>query len=221
MGIIIFLLTILIGAGIGIGIIYAAYFALTNYQPNKSKIRTDLRKMKEEITPWISNLVPWDKEELELMSSTQTNQTVKKGMVTTAKGIFTSIYHEPLIAYSLKKYISDNHSILFARSSNHEFVYRKKKGKTEIFIDNQKVGFLNEKGMLYGNRRNRLLARINNNDTLELPIIIGEKEVGTVMKPKAGTVNPRAFQFVNKMGKQEEAVFLSLAILELVENSIN
>ena len=111
--------------------------------------------------------------------------------------------------------------VIYARTSNHEFVYRTKKDSTELFIDNQKVGVINNKGLLHGGRRNRLLARINKNENeLELPIIIGDKERGTLMKPESGSVNPRAFQFVGEMGKNEEAVFLSLAVLELVKDSI-
>ena len=110
---------------------------------------------------------------------------------------------------------------MFAGTSNHEFVYRTKKGNTELFINNQKVGIINSQGLLYGGSRKRLLARVNQNENnLELPIIIGDKERGTLMKPDAGSVNPRAFQFVGEMEKQEEAVFLSLAVLELVKNSI-
>ena len=220
---IIFFLALLVGGLLAIGVLYLAYFALIHFQPGKGKIRNDLSKMKNEITPWIDELIPWNKEELELLSSNQVKQKVKKGIITTAKGVFTSIYHEPLIAYSYKKYISSNENkVIFARTSNHEFVFRTKKGSTELFIDNQKVGVINDKGLLYGGRRKRLLARINKSENeLELPIIIGDKERGTLMKPESGSVNPRAFQFVGEMGKNEEAVFLSLAVLELVNASVD
>ena len=206
------------GGLIAIAALYMLYFALIHWQPGKGKIRSDLRKMKNEISPWLDELVPWNKEELELLSSTRTKEKVKKGMITTAKGVFTSVYHEPLIAYSYKKYISSKHnSVLYARTSEREFVFRTKKGKTELFIDNQKVGVINEEGLLYGGSKNRLLARINKSeDTLELPILVNNKERGTLMKSESGAINPRAFQFVGKMKKNEEAVFLSLAILEMV-----
>ena len=218
-----FFIALLIGGIISIALLYVAYFALLNYSPGRGKIRTDLKKMKTEINPWVDKLVPWSREELELLSSNAVHQKVKKGIITTAKGVYNSIYHEPLIAYSYKKYLSSReNTVLYARTSNHEFVYRTKKGKTELYIDNQKVGFINEKGLLYGSRRKQLLARINQDEhTLDLPIIIGNKEVGTLIKPSKDAVNPRAFQFVGKMDKNEEAVFLSLAVLELVKNSIN
>lgn len=217
-----FFMAMFAGGLIAIAALYMLYFALIHWQPGKGKIRSDLRKMKAEISPWIEDLVPWNKEELELLSSSRVNEKVKKGMVTTAKGVFTSVYHEPLIAYSYKKYISKSlNSVLYVRTSEREFVFRTKKGKTDLFIDNQKVGVINEEGLLYGGSKNRLLARINKSeDTLELPIIVSNKERGTLMKPESGAVNPRAFQFVGEMKKNEEAVFLSLAILELVKNSV-
>lgn len=219
---IILFLALLAGGIATIALLYSLYFALINFNPGKAKIKTDLKKMKEEINPWIKELIPWNREELELLSSSQVKQKIKKGIITTSKGVFTSIYHEPLIAYSYKKYLSSkDNAILFARTSNHEFVYRTKKGKTELIIDNQKVGYINQQGLLYGARNKRLLARINqNSDTLELPIIIGDKQVGALAKPKADDVNPRAFQLVSPMDRNEEAVFVSLAVLELVKGSM-
>lgn len=219
----IFFLAILIGGIFATGTLYFIYFVLIHFQPAKGKIRSDLKKMKNEITPFINELIPWNKEELELLSSNQIKQKISRGIITTAEGVFNSIYHEPLIAYSYKKYISSKKDeVIYARTSNHEFVYRTKKDSTELFIDNQKVGTINNQGLLYGGRKKRLLASINKNENeLELPIFIGDKERGTLMKPESGSVNPRAFQFVGEMKENEEAVFLSLAVLELVKDSIN
>lgn len=217
-----FFLALFAGGLLAILALYFAYFALIHFQPGKGKIRTDLKKMKDEIAPFIEELIPWNKEELELLSSNQVKQKISRGIITTSEGVFNSIYHEPLIAYSYKKYISSkSDEIIYARTSNHEFVYRTKKGSTELIIDNQKVGIINKQGLLHGGRKKRLLARINKNENeLELPIIIGNKERGTLMKPESDSINPRAFQFVGEMGKNEEAVFLSLAVLELVRDSI-
>lgn len=218
----IFFLAIFVGGAFAILALYFLYFALIHYQPGKGKIRTDLKKMKNEIAPYIEELVPWTKEELELLSSNQVKQKISKGIITTAEGVFNSIYHEPLIAYSYKKYISSkDDEVIYARTSNHEFVYRTKKGSTELIIDNQKVGVINQQGLLHGGRRKRLLARINKSENeLELPIIIGDKERGTLIKPESDAVNPRAFQFVREMGKNEEAVFLSLAVFELIKETV-
>jgi hypothetical protein len=203
--------------------IYALYQVLVNIQPGRSKIKADLQKMKEEIQPFIDELVPWTKEEMELLSLNQINKKVKKGIITTAKGVITSIYHEPLIAWSYKRYVSpDNNAVIYARSSHHEFVFRIRKDKTEFKIDNQIIGSLRENGVLYSAKTKKLLARINRHpDELLLPVLVGEKEVASLINPKLTTrTNPRAFEFLSEMDKEEEAVLLSLAIYEFVKNEI-
>ena len=74
----IFFLAILVGGLLAVGTLYFLYFALIHFQPGKAKIRTDLKKMKDEITPFIEELIPWNKEELELLSSNQVKQKVSR-----------------------------------------------------------------------------------------------------------------------------------------------
>jgi hypothetical protein len=223
MRVLLFLLIIAIIAGVTFIAISALYQLLVNFQPGRSKIKADLQKMKAEIQPFIDELVPWTKEEMELLSLNQINKKIKKGITTTAKGIITSIYHEPLIAWSYKRYVSpDNNAVIYARSSHHEFVFRIRKNKTEFKIDNQVIGTLRENGVLYSAKSKRLLARINRqSDELLLPVLVRDKEVASLINPEKTTkINPRAFEFLSKMDKEEEAILLSLAILEFVKNEI-
>jgi len=203
--------------------VYALYQLLTNFQPGRLKIKADLQKMKTEIQPFIDDLVPWTKEEMGLLSINQINKKIKKGIVTTAKGIITSIYHEPLIAWSYKRYVSpDNNAVIYARSSHHEFVFRLRKNKTELKIDDQVIGTLRENGVLYSSKTKRIMARINrSNDELFLPILVGDKEVASLINlDKTTKTNPRAFEFLSDMDEKEEAILLSLAIFEFVKNEI-
>ena len=203
--------------------LYLLYQLLTNFQPGKSRVLADFRKMRTEIKEWSDQLVPWNKEEMSLLSLRQVNQQIKRGMTKTAKGIFTSIYHEPLVVYSYRRYISaKENAILYARTSQNEFAFRIKKKGIDVNIDGQYAGVLKENGGLYGGRRNRLLARINRDDELKLhPIVIGDKEVASVQNPtKTDKHNPRAFQFLQPMEKKEEKMFMALAILEMVQESL-
>lgn len=203
--------------------IYLLYQLLTNFQPGKGRVLADFRKMRAEIKEWSDQLVPWNKEEMSLLSLRQVNQKIKRGMSKTAKGIFTSIYHEPLVVYSYRRYIaSKENAILYARTSQNEFAYRINKKGIDVNIDGQYAGVLKENGGLYGGRRNRLLARINRDDELKLhPIIVGDKEVASVQNPnKTDKHNPRAFQFLRPMENKEEKMFMALAILEMVQESL-
>ncbi|MEL6864582.1 MAG: hypothetical protein AAFP19_09190 [Bacteroidota bacterium] len=218
------LLSILLFTAAAAGGLYLLYYVLVNFQPGTAKIEADLKKMKAEIEPWVAELVPWQEEELELLSLNQTNKLIKKGVVTTAKGIFTSIYHEPLIAYAYKKYVSTAGTIiLYARTSHHEFIYQKKKNEVRIMIDDEPVGILKQGHSLYSAQSNRLIARLGDEaDSGLLPVLVGDKEVANLNQQVGVTpVSTRAFQLVQeKMTDKEEAVLLSLSVLNLVEREL-
>lgn len=215
LGIIVFTVFVLTG--------YFLFQLLANFQPGNNKVSMDLKKIREEMSPWINQLVPWTREEMELLSHNQINKEHKKGIAPTVKGIITSIYNEPMMTYSYKKYVSPNaNGILVVRTSNHEFVYRIKAKAIQVMIDNQLVGTIRDGKDFYHVKNNRLLAQIQRKEgELVLPVLIGDKEVGNLKLPEnTMKVNNRAFQFLSPMSKEEEALFLSLAAFEMIKSHI-
>lgn len=205
--------------------IYFLFQLLTNFQPGKEKIRSEIKKMRAELNPFVEKLVPWTKEEMELLSLNQTERSSKKRLIRTIKGVFTTIYHEPAIAYIYKKFISfgkEENAILLARTGMHEFIYRIKGKETELTINGQLVGKIKDNSLLYGASSNRLIARINKeqDNQLLLPIYIKDKELGSLNAPeKVQKVNPRAFEFLQDMDDDESALYLSLASLQMVRRT--
>lgn len=219
-----FVLTALTAIVIGLSLWVLAR-VLKNMAPNEKRMQADLNAMKSEVEPFVADLVPIGKEELELFSMSQVNQLLKKGVTTTARGVFTTIYNEPVVAYSYKKYPGrKNMAVLYARTAQHEMAFFMNKGEVKLIIDNQLVGNLKKDGVLYGARSNRLLARVNKDMPDFLPVIVKDKEVGSLVKSlPSGKNEPskRAFEFVKpNLSKEEEAVFLSLAVLELVQRTV-
>jgi len=218
-----FALFTLLLAAIGIVLMVKVF---SNFMPSNRRIDQDLQKMKADMDKWVDDLVPLTEEELELFSFNQEKQVIRKGLSKTAKGIYTSIYHEPAVAYSYKEYLgSGRRALLYVRTSEHEFVYSVSKKGIKIGINNKSVGTLKEDGVLYGARSNRMIARINrDNPELLLPIIVNEKEVASVapyQPQKDAKLGKRAFEFVREdMSQDEEEVFLSLGILEVIEQSL-
>ncbi|MEZ4948588.1 MAG: hypothetical protein R2784_04255 [Saprospiraceae bacterium] len=54
-----------------------------------------------------------------------------------------------------------------------------------------------------------------------LPIVVNDRNLATLSVPgNEKTVNPRAFELLNRMDSNEEAVLLSLAIFEMVKPEI-
>lgn len=219
-GVALSLLVILILSGVGISL---SLKLLQNYKPGRTKIQGDLKQIKAELRPWIADLVPWSAEEMEQLSLNQINRTTKKGVVKTSKGIFTTIYHEPVVVWAYRKYVGQKENgLLYARTSNKEFVYRLKNGGIEMVIGDQLVGILNEQGILFNHKGDKQIAQINRqNEGLLLPVKVKEKLVGGLANPaRKQQSNARAFQNLSKMEKEEEELFLSLSILEMVRREV-
>jgi hypothetical protein len=206
----------------GIGI-YVLLKSMQNFKPGRNKIQQDLKQIKAELQPWVADLVPWSREEMEQLSLQQMNRSSRKGVVRTAKGIFTTIYHEPVIAWSYRKYLSPSeNALLYVRTSDNEFIYRIKNQEVEMVIGNILVGTLRADGVLYSAKGNKQLAQINpNSEELLLPVKVNEKRVGSLTNPnKSDKANARAFQYLSDMNKEEEQLFMALSILEMTRKNM-
>ncbi len=220
-----FIITILVMTGVTFAIIFAMYLILTNFTPGQSKVQSDVDKMKSEIQPWTEELVEWKKEELNLLSFNNINKQIKKGIVKTAKGILTSIYQEPLIAYSFKQYFGNKkNAVLYARTADREFQYRIRDKAVAVSVDGQLLGLIQRDGRLLDAETKQLTARISRtDDELTLPIIIKDREVAGLLKPIAGqplSSTDRAFEFVNQVEPADEELILSLSIWEILRKEV-
>ncbi len=220
MGVTIAMLGIIALAGTGI---YYGLRTLENYNPGKKKIQKDLKILRAELQPLISDLVPWNEEEMEQLSLNLVKKKSSKNITTTIKGIFTTVYHEPLIAWAYRRYVSSKENVLiFAKTSHHEFIYRMKKNITDVVVDDQLIGQVKEDGILYQYKGKKELAQINrSSEQLGLPILVNQKELGRLVDlQKTESSNPRAFHVVSDMEEEEEKLFLSMSILEMIKTQI-
>ncbi len=216
------LLTLLMAV---VGVVLLARI-FSSFAPGSKKLQQDLDKMKEDMDKWAGELVPMTQEEVELFSFNQEKHVMRKSFGKTAKGIYTSIYHEPALAYSYKEYLGPGkNALLYVRTGGQEFVYRISRKGIDVLIDREKLGTLKEDGILYGGRGNRMLAQINREAGDFLPVLVNNREVANVARMKEGggaKLGQRAFEFVREdMSKEEKDVFLSLAVLEVIQQSID
>lgn len=218
----IFALFTLVTVGIGFGILTRI---LPQVAPNYKKVQKDLKELQAEMDGWLKEeLVPIGREELELFSTNQLHQTVKKGFTFKARGVFATVYNEAVLAYSFKRYVGTGvNALLYARTAHHHYAYWLKGKEIQVLIDNKMLGALQENGILY-NEKSRPIARLNFNLPEIIPVLIGEREVASITKAqvrKGDILSPRAFQFIKSdMTDEEEKLFLALATLELVQRSI-
>lgn len=215
------ILLLLLTAG-GLGLLFTV---LTKFTPGEKRIREELKRMQTEMDGWVEDLVPIDRKELELFSLTQIKNSIKKRFTTSGKGIYTTIFEEPIVAYSYKKYIGKNaHALLYCRTAEHEYAYWIRPKGVQVVIDNQLVGTYKDNGVLYGAKSKKMIARINREGKKISPVVVGEREVASMVKalpPAKDEISTRAFQFVREdLTEEEEKLLLSISLLEMVQESV-
>lgn len=196
-----------------------------NRMPGKKQRDRHLRELKEDMDGWSADLVPLNKEELDLFSLAQDKQVVKTGAGMTAKGTFTTIFHEPVVSYSYRRYLGKKvNELLYARTADRDYVYWTENGVTSLEIDGDPVGKISDR-TLHGARSGKPLAQLASpNEENYLPISVGNRQVGALTGHQTSKDDPlsqRAFEFIpDDLNQKEEQLLLSLATLELVRRSL-
>jgi uncharacterized membrane protein len=100
---------------------------LQNFNPGRARIQADLKKIRAELAPLVADLVPWTAEEMEQLSFNQIKKSIKSGLVKTSKGVLTTIYHEPVIAWAYKKYVREERTgcFMLGRATKNSFTASK------------------------------------------------------------------------------------------------
>jgi hypothetical protein len=204
----------------GFLLLNAAFRFIRRMTPGKNRIKADIVKLREELKPYLGRLVPWNKEEIELLSFDESQKTVKKGAHRTVKGVYNSIYHEPMLAYALRIY-RNKEMMLYARTANHEYVYRMKPGGVEVVADGRPIGKISE-GHVLTDKKNKALASSKSGATdPTIPLKIGGVEVAQLVNPKLiDRPNRRAFELISdELSDDQIPLLQALTILELVKVS--
>lgn len=197
---------------------YVAYQAFLSFQPGDKKVLADLTTLKLDLKEYIASLATWDREDFGLLSLNQIKRKRWQDLSNTVKGIIISIYQEPMIAYIHRQYLSSGKSaVLYARNSQHEWVFRVRTHQTEISMDGRYLGTLKEDGGLYDASGRHLIAKMQPPIfDGSIPVLMEKGEVGhLIIKNTQGKVNPRVFEMLKDLSIEEEQVTIALAIIKI------
>ena len=186
---------------------------------SRSHMVRDMSYLRSENSDNKTLLVPFTKDEMELLSLNQVKKTKKRGFNKLTKGIFNTIYYEALVAYAILEYYDDNKLILITTSKD-EFIYMVKKGSTHVYMNNIEAGVINDAGEFFSVNR-KLLAKIDGADHLATHAVwIQGKNIGFIANPKhTEKTLPRAYNLLKDMTQDEQNIFLCLTLINLVEES--
>ncbi|MBK8346681.1 MAG: hypothetical protein IPL08_03335 [Saprospiraceae bacterium] len=184
-----------------------------------SQMLRDIAVLRSETSELKKLLIPFTPEEMELLSLNQSNQVRKKSFGKIVKGIFDTIYYEPLVVYGIKTYSNHQKLILIATTTD-EFIYLTKQSTTHVYMNNVEAGVLTHDGAFY-NVRQQLIARVDGADQLATHSVwIRGKDVGFISNPKfAAATVPRAYSLLKSMDQDERNIFLCLTLINLVEEA--
>lgn len=194
------------------------------YNPDKATIRRDLEKMRAELQSWSKELVPITKEELEQFSTNLIRYTKSKRFIRTARGIFTSIYHEPLVAWTYRRYRSSkSNGLLLALTTDAEYVYRIRPDRVEFAVNNEFIGvYYWKEGILRTpDRKGIPLALLKPAENDLLSVWVGERELASLpVRPDLSKPNPRALEYLQDVNPEEKHLLLSLTMFHLLKEEI-
>ncbi len=219
MGPIIFIIVLLILANTGVLGSRVTLAGFSNFNPGKARVQADFRKLQRALRQKRDQLVPWSDEERSLLSLRFRDYKEYKGSVKRAGGTIESIYHEPLVHFAYKRYISKReNAIMVVLTSHYEYLYRIKNGRVEVACNGTYLaGITNNKLIGEGDRVLAYIEPISRADYA--PIYVRGREVGTIgNRHYVRKVNPRAFELLSEMSPEDEKYLLALAFYYIIRN---
>lgn len=209
------LMLVLISGSLVVGFFYliAKLIGRINFNPESQAWKKTLEGLRDKVKAQAAGaLVPWDKEMLSLLSLNRSNVKKPGFFNSTAEGVFTTIFQEPVLAYAEQK--SGGRGVIVARTSDREFIFRLKGKETEIWLNGQPFGVLVDGSLIAAGKTSRLLASIEiKTGEVQFPVLLGNAVAASVTNPAlADSPNPRALTLLREFSSEEESVLLALVV---------
>ena len=152
---------------IGLGFILFQLFQFTVMISNPmSRMKRDLVSLKSRLETWRKSLIKFDMKDLGNLSAKFDSQKGVLGMNVLKQGTLNSVFYENYFTYAMMYYRGINRRLLLIQSSNLDFVYSIESKFTEVSIDGEKIGYINDTFQLL-DENEQLLAEIKLDNVLE------------------------------------------------------
>lgn len=186
------------------------------------RLKSERQKLIEELEPYRDKLIPWDKEEMSLLSYTISEGKTYKDQY--GKGLFVSIYDEPLMSFSFKTFGHKKmNRISMAETGNHHMLYLDKHTHVDCYFNNQLVGLYRNPNLFYSPRK-RLLGRINDSGGGDYKSIVYKDKELASMNPieKNPKFNKRIFDLLqSNISREEQVILMTMSFYFLMQEMNN
>jgi len=164
-----------------------------------------------------NELIPYSKADADLLSFGTINKSNKGDSL---KGVFVSIYDEPMVAFAMKEYKSNKlRQMMVVNTANHKLLYIKTPKSIKCYFNDQQIGFLTEDYKFY-NMKKRLAGRLNHGGKGSYSsVIYKDTELGLINDLAFDSpFSKRVFDIINdKLSAEGEIILISMSFYFLVD----
>lgn len=188
-------------------------------RPGLKQMKKDVLRLRSASRPAAANLIPFKNDEIELLSSSVDFKSLGNRFRKKKSGFLNSIYNEPLVAFTIKKYLSKaDRKIIYARTTTDEFVFIQKKDTVQLYLNGNPFGKF-ENDNLYLLKDKKRIAWIEGDKSQSRPLFTPNKKLALINPNiQLNDSATRAFQFVGDINASEQKILLSVIIYKLLEN---
>jgi|GEM_PF-721709 len=143
-------------------VLYILMLMLSFFVGTKSvrrQMERDLKTLDRLMGEFKDGLIPFEEDEFKLLSSNPVVKKSKKSNVLFSRGVLSTIYQEPLLAFSLKENRRDNNVLLLAHSDKNKYQLNFKDGETDVYLNEEHIGFISNNHEFIDNS-NEVVGRI-------------------------------------------------------------
>lgn len=188
-----------------------------------SRLKNEFNRMDQALKQLPSELIPFDKEEVSLLSFHQDLQKNSGWINKSTVGVITSIYQEHLAEYFFRSYYFTSISaMLYVKTRDYKFGYVFGRKKCDIFINDQYAGSLNRNGDFVGPQGRRVLLRMIRQHDKSSMIKILDREVALINHIKEDDLSiTRLFAWEDTKSLEEVLLILMVGFLRNIMKAID
>jgi hypothetical protein len=184
---------------------------------NRRQIKKDLAYLKKLAEGLTDGLIPFEFDEFKILSQAPVIKTSKKLGSLYSYGVLSTIYQEPLLAFSMKENPRDKSFILLASTDKKEFKLISNGTLTIAYIDDVQIGEINENVQFVGQDK-KIIGQIEKNSSTKYQkILLHDKEVAHInaISSNRKIESERVFSLFHDFDHREsdELILLSLYYL--------
>ncbi len=199
-------------------IIYQLSSFLLGTRSVKRQIERDKDFFNAVLDELMEGLVDIDTDELKIMSVSPTSKSVNQGITTYEKGVISTIYQEPIVAYTLKMYDKNNKLLLMLRTKSETYSVLSEAETFKIFKNNTRIGTINDNYQLSlsESMKSEITATIEGSKLINIKI--GNEEIAHInLRDEDGNFDTdRVFSLFHSMKSGHEESLLLLAIFHIL-----